>query len=673
MKKSFLPIILYACCLQAVAQDVNTLSTDTLTEQDLGTLSVTARRAGTSRMAGAENGIKLNREELFRAACCNLGESFTTNPSVDVNYTDAATGARQIRLLGLSGTYVQMLTENMPAFRGAAAPFALGYVPGTWMQGIQVSKGASSVRNGFESITGQIDIEYLKPEADEGATINVYGNSLSRMEANAEGNWHLTPALSSELLAHYENEFAHHDRNHDGFLDQPEVEQLNLQNRWQARKGNYIFHCGLAFLHENRTGGQKHSAATAPLPRYRIGIETDRYEAYMKHAYILDAEHGSNIAMIVNAAFHDMDAGYGLRTYRTDQTNLYGQLLYETNIKHHHNLAAGLNLFHDRMNQRYRMVHDSSLPLTKDNERETTGGAYAQYTYTPDSRFTFMAGLRADRSSLYGTFVTPRLHLRYAPADLVTFRLSAGRGVRSPHALAENHNLLSSGRTLLIGPMHQESAWNTGLSTAFYIPTGNKTLKMNVEYYYTTFSRQLLIDYDSAPTMLSLYCSDGRSYSHTFQVDATYPLFEGLELTAAYRLNDVHATYDRLRRKPLTSRYKALLTASYKTPLGLWQADVTCQLNGSGRMPVSYIRPDGTPSWDETYPTYAWLSAQVTRWFRHCSLYVGGENLCDYRQKNPIIDADMPWSQTFDPTMVWAPLHGITVYAGIRVNLGKRQ
>ena len=196
---------------------------DSIKSQRLDGVTVSARRKGTVRMGGAENGVIIGLEELFRAACCNLGESFTTNPSVDVNYSDATTGAKQIKLLGLSGIYVQMLTENLPNFRGAASPYALDYVPGPWMQSIQVSKGASSVRNGYESITGQIDIEYLKPDADEGVTVNLYGNTLSRLEANADANVHLDQRLSTELLLHYQDDLTEHDANDDGFMDQPNV------------------------------------------------------------------------------------------------------------------------------------------------------------------------------------------------------------------------------------------------------------------------------------------------------------------------------------------------------------------------------------------------------------------------------------------------------------------
>lgn len=627
--------------LSASAHDEDTLKAATLKG-----VTVAVRRSGTNRLAGAVNGTRINREELFRAACCNLGESFTTNPSVDVNYSDAATGARQIRLLGLSGTYVQMLTENMPNFRGAALPYALGYVPGPWMQSIQVSKGASSVRNGYESITGQINIEYLKPEDEEGVAVNLYGNSKSRLETNADANIHLGKA-NTELLVHYENDWGHHDDNDDGFYDKPNIRQINVQNRWDFIGQHYIFHGGFSLLDERREGGQISTHAhSAP---YLIQLKTHRYEAYMKHAFLLNPAHGTNIALMASGSLHQQDALYGIKTYNVNEKNVYAQLMFETNLGELHNLSAGLSLNHDYFSS---------------DDQETTPGLYLQYTLNLNNQLTLMAGIRADHSSRYGYFYTPRFHLKYMPHEIVTIRLSAGKGYRTPHALAENNYLLASGRQLIIDDnMEQESAWNYGLSAALNIPIGRKTLKVNAEYYYTHFVRQMIVDYDTHPQEIRLTNLRGSSRSHTFQIDATYPIADGLELTAAYRLNDVKSTYGgQLLEKPLQSRYKALLTASYKVPPGLWQFDVTFQQNGGGRLPLNGQR----------FSAYPQLNAQVTRWFRHFSIYIGGENLTNYRQPNPILGADDPWSKDFEPTMIWGPVHGLTFYAGIRLNFGKR-
>lgn len=639
--------------LSASAQDKDALQTDTIKTQNLSDVTITSRRAGTRKMGGAMNGIMINKEELFKAACCNLGESFTTNPSIDVNYSDAATGAKQIKLLGLSGTYVQMLAENLPNFRGAAAPYALDYVPGPWMSGIQVSKGASSVKNGYESITGQIDVEYLKPDDEEGATLNLYGNTKSRMDANADANIHLTDKLSSELLLHYQDDYGHHDDNNDGFLDQPNVRQWNLQNRWHYRNSNYIFHGGISVIKEKREGGQ--TEHTSHL--YKIGIETNRYEGYMKHAFILDPEHGTNIAVMTNLSMHQLDANYGHKHYDVNQKNAYAQLLFETNFTKQHSLSTGLSLNHDY--------------LTRD-EKETTPGIYAQYTYNLNDKVLAMVGVRADHSSRYGTFLTPRFHLKLTPNEIVSLRFSVGKGYRSVWALAENNYLLASGRLLVIDDLNQEQAWNTGISSSFYVPLFGKTLKLNAEYYHTHFNEQTVIDYDSNPTQIRITNLNGQSYSNTFQIDASYPVVSGLELTVAWRWNDVKSTYGgKLMEKPLTSRYKGLVTASYKTPLGIWQFDATLQLNGGGRMPTPYTLADSTPSWDSRFSAYEQVSAQITRWFRHFSVYVGGENLTGFRQKQSIINAADPWSSTFDPTMVWGPVHGAMFYAGIRINIGR--
>ena len=649
--KFILTSIMMMLYLSAFGQGNDSLQADTIKTQNLNNVTITSRRASTRKMGGAVNGVMINKEELFKAACCNLGESFTTNPSVDVNYSDAATGAKQIKLLGLSGTYVQMLTENQPNFRGAAAPYALDYVPGPWMSGIQVSKGSSSVKNGYESITGQIDVEYLKPDAEEGVTLNLYGNTMSRMDANADANIHLNSQLSTELLAHYQDDFGHHDINDDGFLDQANVRQWNLQSRWHYRSHNYIFHGGIGMIKEKREGGQtEHTSHASHL--YKIDIETDRYEGYMKHAFIINPEHGTNIALMTNLSMHQLDADYGHKQYYVNQKNVYAQLLFETNFTKQHSLSAGLSLNHDY--------------LTKD-EKETTPGIYAQYTYNLNDKVVVMAGVRADHSSRYGTFVTPRFHLKLTPNEIVSLRLSVGKGYRTVWALAENNYLLASGRTLVIDDLEQEQAWNSGISSSFYIPLFGKTLKLNAEYYHTHFNEQAVIDYDSNPTEIHITDLDGKSYSNTIQLDATYPVVKGLELTAAWRWNDVKCTYGgKLMEKPLTSRYKGLITASYKTPLGIWQFDATLQLNGGGRMPTPV-----NDLWDEHFHGYEQVSAQITRWFRHFSIYVGGENLTGFRQKQPIINAADPWSSTFDPTMVWGPVQGAMFYVGIRVNIGR--
>lgn len=651
---------------------------DSLQATELDDFVVVSDAASSRRLAGTINGERLGKTELFRAACCNLGESFTTSPSVDVSYSDATTGARQIKLLGLPGTYVQLLTENLPAFRGAASPYALRYVPGPWMKSIQVSKGVASVKNGYEAITGQIDIEYLKPQDIQGLSLNAYFDSNLKLEANADGNWHISDKLNTEILAHFENSWGHHDVNKDGFADMPHLRQYNLQNRWNLFTKHYIMHAGLTWLKENTRGGQihgemSHSGSKMHPDRFRIDMDADRYEAYMKHAFVINRDHNTNIALMANGSAHFLNSFYGLNSYYVNEKSVYAQLLFEHDFNERHNLAAGLSLNYDFLSQLYNDSHLANTPAKQRKERETTPGAYAQYTFKLGEKLTAMGGIRIDRSSIYGTFVTPRFHIRYSPSRIVSFRASAGSGSRTVHPLAEYNYLLASGRTMIIGNLDREKAWNFGISSAINIPTGNRDVKVNLEYYYTRFGSQTIVDYDSSPYEIAIYSTPGMSYSHTFQIDASYTPIRNFDILAAFRWNDVKSTYaDGVRReKPLTNRFKALLTLSYATPLKLWQFDITCQLNGGGRMPEPYTLEDGSLSWQRRFPAYFQLNAQITRWFRHFSIYIGGENLTNFRQKKPIIAADKPWSQEFEPTMVWGPIHGAMAYIGIRFNFGK--
>ena len=679
MRRHYLIIGILLLCATGIKgkglEDIpDTTEVTTLDGKRLSEVTVSAHKAGRVKTSGLGNTEMINASELLRAACCNLGESFTTNPSVDVNYADAATGAQQIKLLGLSGTYVQMLTENIPNYRGAAAPFSLGYIPGPWMQSIQVSKGASSVKNGYESITGQINVEFKKPQATPFADANLYYNTKGKLEANLGANLHLSQRWRTALLGHYEILDKAHDDNGDGFVDMPKVRQGALQSRWAWMGDHYVFQASVKGLKEHREGGQiGHHTTGMTMNPYIIDITNERYEAFTKNAYIFDKEKATNIALILSGSLHHENAEYGHKQYKTDQRNGYASLMFESDFGEHHSISTGISLNHDYYDQHYRLENLATGALVKERDEETTPGVYAQYTYKLGEKLTVMGGLRWDHSNIYGSFVTPRAHLKYSPNDVITLRGSVGKGYRTNHVLAENNFLLASGRQIVIDDnLDQEEAWNYGVSTVIKIPIGEKTLELSGEYYYTNFIHQLLVDLDTDPHTVHFTNLDGDSYSHTYQFEATYPLFKGFTLTATYRRTNVKSTYNGvLKEKPLTNKYKGLLTASYAPGLGKWQFDVTLQLNGGGRMPAAYTTDEGLPSWEERYKGYEQLSAQVTRFFRHWSIYAGGENITNFKQRNPIIGANDPWGSHFDSTMIWGPVHGAVYYVGVRLNWNK--
>lgn len=626
-------------------------------EKLLSEVEIAARAPGThiSRLEPL-NSSKITGDELCKAACCNLAESFVTNPSVDVSYSDAATGAKQIRLLGLSGLYVQMMTENMPSFRGLASIYGLEYIPGPWMESIQVSKGTASVINGYEAITGQINVEYKKPQNSEHLFVNAFTNNTGRKELNFSSSFVLNDKLSTMVLGHIKDDNMLVDNNDDGFLDMPMVRQFNFINRWNYDADNYVAQYGAKLINETRQSGQaafyeKNDTTGA----YGIDIATERYEFFTKQGFIFDKSTGKSLGVQASGSYHKQNSFFGNTTYNAKQTNGYLNVIFQDIINGDdaHSYSVGGSLMYDD--------YSETLKLDQFDRIEVVSGLFAQYTYNLNDRLVVLAGLRGDYHNEYQFFATPRLHAKFNVTENIHLRGNIGMGYRSANVLAENSYLLASSREINIADnLNQEKALNSGLSATIYIPVGNKDITFATDYYYTNFFQQVIADVDSDPHAVSFYNLEGQSYSHAFQTQLSYEILRGLDLTTAFRYTDVKQTIDgELRDKALTNRYKGLVTASYQTPLKKWQIDFTTQFNGGGRM------PDGG-SWDQTYAPYTLMNAQVTKYFRKWSIYVGSENMTNFKMDNPVVDASNPWGDNFDASMVWGPVHGITVYGGIR-------
>ena len=626
---------------------------------------------------------RINGEELCRAACCNLSEAFETNASVDVAYSDAATGAKQIRLLGLSGTYVQLIQENTPAVRGLAQNFGLEYIPGPWMQSIQVSKGTSSVINGYEATSGQINVELLKPQLQNPLSINLMFNSELMAEANIMGGWKIFghhdihESLHTGILAHYGGSYMPMDGNHDSFVDMPKVQNANLANRWVYKRGNYTFQAFVRGLYDRRRGGQLADSIANP---YLINLNTWRVDGYIKNGYVYDEESGSSVAVILAASHHALNNTYGLREWNASQTNAYLNAMWQGNfegigeVDNDHRLTAGLSVNFDKYNEQLG-YHIGLMPAVLDRF-EVVPGIFAEYNLKYNEMLSLVAGVRADYSTKYGFFFTPRMNIRYTPFEWWTLRGSVGMGYRSPNAIADNANILPSSRELyLAGDVQQERALNAGLSTTFDIPLGSKNLQLSLEYYYTHFMNSLIVDMDRDKHAVYIYNQtdvDGaKSFAHCAQIEASIEVLRGWTWTAAFRYTDVEQTTFnaavnayQLRPKALSNRFKGIISTSYQTPLKKWQFDLTAQFNGVGRMPDGFEQP---------FTWYPQLMAQVTKYFRSCSLYVGAENMTNFRQDPSIVDSFHPYGPDFDASMVVGPTTGWKVYVGFRYDLEKKE
>lgn len=665
----------------------------------LGEVTITERQMTVLRSRqSAFDTQSLGRGELFKAACCNLSEAFETNPSVDVAYADAATGAKQIRLLGLSGTYVQLLTENTPAVRGLVQQFGLSYIPGTWMQSVQVSKGASSVINGYEATTGQINVEYLKPQKQKPVSINVMLNTELHPELNMEGGWRIPlrnkeQTLATGVMAHYEQGFLSMDENKDGFADMPKSQNVNIANRWYYKQDRYILQAFVRGLYDHRRGGQTtmHNKVDSP---YLIDLQAYRIDGWMKNGVIFDPIHGTSLGIIAAASYHNQQNVYGARLWDAAQTNVYLNTIFEKNWQHttentsnDHKLSTGFSLNYDKYDETL-LDSISSAETMNFNRWELIPGLFAEYSLKIGEQFSLVAGIRADYSTRYGFFFTPRLNIRYSPWQWWSIRTSAGLGYRAPAVLADHIAMLPSHRRLDFsigaGRLQQEKALNIGVSSTFYIPIAERELQLTAEYYYTRFFDCVVADYDYSKQAVYLYdLSDinGKSFAHNAQIEASMEIVRGWTMTAAFRYTDVRQSsfgsdgIVRLRRKPLTNCFKALLTTGYQTPLKTWQFDITAQFNGGGRMSDGFneyfIHTLNSTQYEERsgelyYKWYPQLMAQITKYFRTWSLYLGAENMTNFRQQSPVLGVETPFADGFDASMAWAPTTGWKIYVGFR-------
>ena len=649
-------------------------------------------------------------EALCMAACCNLSESFETSASVDVAYSDAATGAKQIRLLGLNGTYVQLLTENTPNIRGLAQSFGMEYIPGPWMEAIQVSKGTSSVLNGYEAIAGQINVEYLKPQTQDPISLNAMVSTETHAEVNVTGGWDIDDKVSTGILFHAQNMSLELDHNHDGFLDMPKNTNVNLLNRWYVKTGDYTGQFLVRGLYDRRIGGlTKDALALSPFASspHAIDLNTWRVDGFMKNGYVFNAEQGTSIGVITSASYHNQENTYGDRQWNAAQTNAYLNAIFQTSFddsatdpkdEHSHKLSAGVSLNFDMYNE---SISDMPYPLAN-NRSEATPGVFAEYTYTYKDKVTLLAGVREDYSSRYGFFTTPRMNLRYAPFEWWALRGSVGLGYRSPNAIADNAAYLASNRRYYfqVDSLAQERSMNTGISTVFYIPIGKRELQLSGEYYYTKFLDGVVADMDRSLQGITLYnihdIAGAQYFSHNWQVEASMEILRGWTMTAAFRYTDVKqttfnsaASAYQLRDKPLQNKFKGIITTSYQTPLKTWQFDLTAQFNGEGRMPDGFVIPEGSKQYftDEMgqihHKWYPQLLGQITKFFRTWSIYLGAENMTNFTQDNPIVGERRetkdghsfvdPSSATYDASMIWAPIHGWKLYLGFRWALEREE
>ncbi|MDR1984789.1 MAG: TonB-dependent receptor [Prevotellaceae bacterium] len=635
--------------------------------QLLGNATVVARQKGSyiSKLSPIMTEV-ITQAGLSKLACCNLAESFENSASVSVGYSDAVSGARQIRMLGLSGTYVQMLDENIPALRGIASTFGLSFTPGQWLESIQVSKGTSSALNGYEAITGQINVEHRKPDNSEPLFINLYGDDDLRFEANVTSALKLNKKLSTIIFAHGSTDAKAHDNNNDGFIDSPKKNQINIGNRWLYSADKVIIHFGYRFLTEKRESGQMHT----DMPNaYLSNINNKHFNAYLKVGVPFNEGGSRSLGIITSYAYHKQSSYFGKKTYDAQQNSLISNILWQSAFDNaeKHRYTIGSTFMHD--NYRELFADSKFLNSWIGDRTENVSGAFAQYTLKLNDNFDFLTGLRIDRNYLYKeTLVTPRMHLRYNFTNTSTIRASAGRGFYSPNIISDNIGALATGRKIVIAEnIKIEKAWTIGASFTQNFKIGEtQSGYVNLDFFRTNFQNQTIVDVEESDEYIRIGNLNGKSYSNSYQIDFSIDPFERFNVFATFRYNQTKVNMSRgLVEKPLVDRFKALVNLSYSTKFEKWKFDFTAQLNGGSRLPF-YAAQIWEKERSKSYPIFF---AQITKKYKNFDIYLGCENIGDYIQKQAIINAENPFDDKFDASVIYAPLMGRKIYLGIRFKI----
>lgn len=604
--------------------------------------------------------------ELLKAACCNLSESFETNASVDVSYTDAVSGAKTIRMLGLDGRYVQINRENIPNIRGLIGRYGMGYIPGTWLQSIDVGKGTGSVINGYESMSGAINVELKKPEQSEKLYLNSYINSFGRVELNANAATKLNEKWSGGVLLHTDWMATDIDGNHDGFMDMPNSRQVNFLNRYKYQGDRVVSQIGLHVMKDDKAGGQigfGFGDKTSTSALYGFTNNTTRIELFGKTGILYPHQPYKGWGFIYSGAYTDIKAGYGRNTYTGKEKTLYTNVIYQNIFGNtFHQYKTGVSMLYDQYAENYA---DSAFSRT-----EIVPGAYFEYSFLPGDHLSLVIGNRVDFHNLYGVFYSPRVHARFELAENTALRVAVGRGYRVGNPVVENTNVLVSSRKFIVTEkLNPEVAWNTGASLTATLNIGDKKVDLIGDYFYTAFENQLIYDMDQNAHEVIVYNLKGRSFANSFQIEAKYQMNAFFGFKTAYKYYDVRSTINgKLQAVPYNSRDRFFLNATYATKYDKWKADATLQWFGSKRLPDTSGNPEASAIPNRT-PDYVLLNAQISRGFRWGNIYIGSENLLNFKQSNPIIDAQNPFGENFDASVIWAPIAGRMIYAGFRYKI----
>lgn len=645
-------------------------------DRELNVINVVEKRSGTTlNTEDAGFSQYVSAEGIKRLACCSLAESFENNAAVDVGFTDAVTGAKQIQMLGLAGIYSQILVENQPSIRMLSTTYGLNYIPGPWLDGISISKGTSSVTHGYESITGQINIDVKKPERKERLYIEYFTNDFLKQELNINTSYRINKYLESIVLIHGESTFRKTDRNNDNFLDIPLSNLLIASNRYFFNYNEKIkSRFGIDVIFEDRIGGHKNFDKDRDFNTknyYGAVLNTKRIQVFENTGFLINESKNGSLGVNSNFVYHQLESQFGLRSYNPTQKSANLTLVYNSELWNEKNkISFGTNANYDKLEE--SLLSKNYIIGDYKEKEELVLGGFAEYTFNNNKKLTVVTGIRTDYNMFFEkTIFTPRLHAKYSPWNNSAFRISLGRGLHSSNILPENINLLASSRTLVFEEnLRLEDAWNYGVSYShIWFLENEKTISYSLDFHRTDFKNRIVIDLEKNRTEAHFYNLEGGSFANSFQAEITANIFEGFETTLAYVYTDSRTTIGgELIEMPLTAKHKGLLSLHYTSKYERWKFSFTTQYHGESRLPNTKDNPIEY-SLSSYSPDYFILHSQITRKFKELEIYIGCENMLNFKQENPIIGANDPFGTFFDSSIIYAPILGRQFNLGLRLTI----
>lgn len=614
---------------------------------------------------------ELTAIELRKAACCNLSESFETNASVDVNITDAVSGAKKIQMMGLDGVYTQIQMENIPYLRGLESAFGLSSLSGTWIESIQITKGTGNVVNGYESMAGLVNLELKKPDEMEKIYLNVYQNIFGRSEFNFNKGIILNPKWSTGFLGHVSSTYGNIDRNKDAFRDLPTGDNTAFMNRWAYKGKKMEAQFGINFYRDRKVGGQtsffRNEENKVDTINYGVLINSKHIDIYGKTGFF-GKRPMQSLGIVYNIKHQEIDGFFGLKNFSGLEKRGYINVIYDDIIgTSDHKIKVGTSFVAIDISQKADTLSQKRMELVP--------GIFAEYTYT-GRRLTGVFGSRYDYHSIFGEQFSPRVHLKYLLSEMTDLRFTAGKGWRVPNFIIDNISLLASSKQWIApSETKPEISWNIGGSLVHEMKIFERKASISLDFYHTRFENQLIVDRDDAINAIVFSNLKNSSFSNSFQTEFSFSLIKNLDIRLAYKFLDVQAKYgNEMRQQVMIPRQRGFVNIAYITRNKRWEYDFTCSVFSPSRLPIQRdFSNDTLLISDMKSPTYAMINAQITHIYKKFDFYLGGENLTNSTQKNPIIDAANPFGSKFDATNIYMPITGINIYVGIRYAIAKNK